>query len=122
MTEQLLRPFPRRKVPGHGGGKPVNREFHFAPRDGEKYPSESTVIRERRLPDDPNKSPSWMWAMHYAAEHDVWLVVPIRGNDEESRRQEKGWVRGSIWRTGKRNGFELTSQYVYPNLYVKVTR
>ena len=116
-----IKPFPKRRAPGKYGGRHVQYQFYFAPRDDDKYPSESHAIRNNRLPDDPNKvATSWVWALNYAQVHDVWLVVPIRGIDEDSVKANINVARASIWRTGHRHGLELTSEYVYPNLYVKV--
>lgn len=116
-------PFPRRRAPGKYGGKPVKRAFHFVRRDGDKYPSESVAIRSNKEPDDPNKMQSWSWALAYAAANDLWLVVPIRGIDEESVKKDINQARAAIWRTGvTRHGMDLTSEYAYPNLYVKVVQ
>lgn len=114
------KPFPIRRPPGKYGGRPVRRSFHFAPRDGDKYPSESQVIRNNKVPDDPNKMMSWSWALQHAQVNDLWLVVPIRGIDEASVKADINKARAGVWRTGHRQGLELTSEYVYPNLYIKV--
>ena len=121
MEPQGFQPFPKRRAPGKYGGKPVKREFFFAPRDGDKYPSESTVIRNNRLPDSPNRMPSWTWALMHAIEQDVWLVVPCgQQSDPEAKTRDISMARSGVWRTGQRHGLEMTSEYVYPNLYVKV--
>lgn len=118
--EQAVQPFPKRRAPGKYGGRPVRRDFFFAARDGDKYPSESIAIRQSKLPDDPNKMPSWSWALGHAQEHDLWLVIPIRGIDPDSTKKDIALARAGVWRTGQRRGIEMTSEYVYPNLYVKV--
>ena len=117
--EPTVQPFPKRRAPGKYGGKPVSRDFYFAPRDGDKYPSESPAIRGSRLPDDPNKMPSWSWALAHAMEHDLWLVVPA-GMDASTRRADISKARAGVWRTGLRRGLEMTSEYVYPNIYIRV--
>ena len=112
--------FPKRRPPGRFGGRPVRRAFYFIERDGDNYPSESVKMRNSRLPDDPNKLMSWTWALTYADANDLWLVVPIHGIDEVSVRKDTNLARASVWRTGHRQGLEMTSEYIYPNLYIRV--
>ena len=117
---EAMKPFPRRRAPGKYGGKPVTRAFHFASRDGDKYPSESVAIRSNKLPDDPNRMPSWSWALSKASSEDLWLVIPIHGIDEASTKADLSHARASVWKTAQRHGLPVTSEYVYPNLYIKV--
>lgn len=117
-----ITPFPRRRAPGRQGGKEVQRLFAFAPRDGNKYPSESSIIRNDRMPTPDSQLASWTWALHYAGTHDLWIVVPIQGSDDDERRADKKSMRAGIWRTGLKNGYDLTSEYVDGNLYIRVVQ
>lgn len=107
----------RRRAPGKQGGRPVRRRFWFAPRDGDKYPSESVLIRNNVVETDI-KQPSWSWALSKMATEGLWLVIPVHQDREQTDLRT---ARSSVWRTAHRRGIEVTSEYVKPNLYVAVT-
>lgn len=117
-----ITPFPRRRTPGQQGGKKVSRPFAFAPRDGVKYPSESETIRSTRMPEDPNAKPSWAWALWKCGVEDLWLVIPIYGDDDESKRNDKKAMRAALWRVGTNNGYDLTSEEADGFLYIRVVQ
>lgn len=112
----------RRRPPGKKGGRPVSRDFSFAPSDGQKYPSESALIRDERLRRSRLQLPSWSWALDKMQDEDCWLVVRIIGKDEDERKAEVNRVRAAIFRTAGRNSIHVTSEYVAPNIYFSIVK
>ena len=110
----------RRRPEGTKGGRPVGRRFWFAPADGDKYPSESAIIRTDRIESTDMTFDSWAWALEQMkdAHEPQWLVIPIDQHDE---KRDRNVARSSVWRTAKRHGLSIATEYVAPNLYVAIS-
>ena len=111
------RPIPRRTINGFRGGRPLGHDYWFAPRDGDLYPNESTVIQTTRLESGPSDgvASNWMWALANARNHDLWLVVPLTTSDTS---KESADLRASLLRAAVRVGLRLITQKVNDRLYV----
>jgi hypothetical protein len=104
---------------GRQGGRPVLRDFWFAPLDGERHPSESESIRTARIYPTTMLA-SWSWALVHAELNDLWLVVQLDDSSPEARARDISITRASVWRTGQnRRGHNLTSTVVDDRMYIR---
>jgi hypothetical protein len=104
---------------GRSGGRPVIREFWFAPQVDGWHPSEQEAIRTERIY-PPNMLGSWSWAISHAELNDLWVVVPLDTSSPEARAKDINILRASIWRTGVgRRGHELTSTVFEDRMYIR---
>jgi len=104
---------------GRTGGRPVVKDFWFAPLDGHKHPSESDLTMTSRIY-PPGMLGSWSWALTHAELNDLWLVVQLDTSSPEARARDISVTRASIWRTGQnRRGLNLTSTVVDDHMFVR---